>query len=51
MGREISGQGAALFPKEKFTRAISLRRKKDDLRVKPLPMKSKTCSQKSFTVM
>ena len=24
----MSGQGAALFPKEKLTRAISLRRKK-----------------------
>lgn len=47
----MSGQGAALFPKEKLTRAISLRRKKGGLRVKPLQMKSEKCSQRSLIVM
>lgn len=49
--REISGQGAVLFPKGKFMKAIFSPKKRSGLRTKPLPKKSRRCLRKPLTAM
>lgn len=51
MSMGISGQGAALSTKGKSMRAISLLRKRNGLRVKRLPKRSKKCLPTSLTAM